>query len=85
MNPKLQKYIARRERNANQITKLQGENAVLDKKIAELERLELQSMLRGANMTYQDLTAYIQAKAAPSALPETERSEREENANDEDE
>ena len=85
MNPKLQKYIARRERNTNNIAKLQGENAVLDKKIAEMERLELQSMLRGANMTYQDLTAYIQAKAVPSALPETERSEQEENANDEDE
>jgi hypothetical protein len=85
MNPKLQKYIARRDRIIKRIDDLQGELTVLDKKIAELERLELQSMLRGANMTYQDLTAYIQAKAAPSALPETERSEREENANDEDE
>jgi len=70
MNPKLQKYIAERERSVNRITKLQGRITVLDKKIAEMERLELQSMLRGANMTYQDLTAYIQAKAGQGALPE---------------
>ena len=85
MNPKLQKYIAQRERNANRITVLQGQNTVLDKKIAELERLELQSMLRGANMTYQDLTAYIQAKATPSVLPEMERTEQEEKTYDENE
>ena len=85
MNPKLPKYTAERERNTKRITALQNRNAVLDKKIAELERLELQNMLRGANMPYQDLTAYIQAKAVPSELPETERSEREEKTNDEDE
>ena len=73
MNPKLQKYIAERERSVNRITKLQGRITVLDKKIAEMERLELQSMLRGANMTYQDLTAYIQAKAGQGALPETKQ------------
>jgi len=71
MNPKLQKYIAERERSANHITRLQGRITVLDKKIAEMERLELQSMLRGANMTYQDLTAYIEARAGKSAMPET--------------
>ena len=70
MNPKLQKYIARRERNASRITTLQDENAKLDKKIAELESLELHGLLRGANMTYQDLTAFIQAQAGQSALPE---------------
>jgi hypothetical protein len=70
MNPKLQKYIAQRERNANRITTLQGCNVVLDKKIAEMERLELQSMLRGANMTYQDLTAFIQAKADQDVVSE---------------
>ena len=85
MNPKLEKLIALRERYANRVTSLQGKIINLDKRIAEMERLELQNMLRGANMTYQDLTAYIQAKADPSALPETERSEGEEKANDEDE
>ena len=70
MNPKLPKYTAERERNAKRITALQNRNALLDKKIAEMERLELQNMLRGANMTYQDLTAYIQAQAGQSAMPE---------------
>ena len=85
MNPKLPKYTAERERNANRITALQGRNAILDKKIAELERLELQSMLRGANMTYQDLTAFIQAKAGQNAPPDAERMEQEENVYDEEE
>ena len=75
MNPKLQKYITERERSVKRITALQGRVTVLDKKIAEMERLELQSMLRGANMTYQDLTAYIEARAGKSALPETKREE----------
>jgi len=70
MNPKLQKLIAQRERHANRITVLQGIIVNLDKKIAEMERLELQSMLRGANMTYQDLTAFIQARAGESAMTE---------------
>jgi len=70
MNPRLQKYIARRERNANRITTLQDDNAKLDKKIAELENLELHGLLRGANMTYQDLAALIQAQAGQGALPE---------------
>ena len=70
MNPKLQKYAAERERNAKRITALQTRNALLDKKIAELESLELHGLLRGANMTYKDLTAYIQAQAGQSTSPE---------------
>jgi len=73
MNPKLQKYIAQRERNANRITALQDQNAKLDKKITELQNLELHGLLRGANMTYQDLTAYIEAKAGLSVLLEKEQ------------
>lgn len=75
MNPKLQKYAVERERNAKRITALQDRNAKLDKKIAELENLELHGLLRGANMTYQDLAAYIQAQAGQGALPEMKREE----------
>ena len=75
MNPKLEKYTAERERNAKRVTALQARNAKLDKMIAELERLELQNMLRGANMTYQDLTAFIQAQAGQNASPDMRREE----------
>ena len=70
MNPKLQKYAAEREWNAKRVTALQARNAKLDKMIAELENLELHGLLRGANMTYQDLTTYIQAQAGQSDPPE---------------
>ena len=73
MNPKLQKYRDERERNTKRIVTLQVRNTVLEKKIAEYERLELQNMLRGANMTYQDLTAFIQAKAGQGVEPEQAR------------
>ena len=81
MNPKLQKLTALRERYANRVTTLQGQIVKLDKKIADMERLELQSMLRGANMTYQDLTAFIQARAGESAATE----EKQEGTADEEE
>jgi hypothetical protein len=70
MNPKLQKLRALREKYVNRIATLQDSIVGLDKRIAELERLELQNMLRGANMTYQDLTDFIQAKAGQGALPD---------------
>ena len=70
MNTKLQKYAAERERNTKRVTALQARNAKLDKMIAELENLELHGLLRGANMTYQDLTTYIQAQAGLSDPPE---------------
>lgn len=80
MNPKLLKYTTERDRNTKRIAALQSRNAKLEKMIAELENLELHSLLRGANMSYQDLTAYIQAKAGQSALPDMEQ---EETSNDE--
>ena len=70
MNPKLQKYAAERERNTKRVSALQARNAKLDKMIAELENLELHGLLRGANMTYQDLTAYIQTQKEQSGPPE---------------
>jgi len=81
MNPKLQKHIADRERKAQRITTLQGQVAVLGKKIAEMERLELHSLLRGANMTYQDLATYIRAQSGQNDTAE----EIQEAKNDEDE
>ena len=75
MNPKLQKYTVERDRNTKRIAALQTRNAKLEKMIAELESLELHSLLRGANMSYQDLTAYIQAKASQGALPDMEQEE----------
>jgi len=70
MSPKLQKYIADRERKANRVITLQGQIAMLDRKITEMERLELQSLLSGANMTYQDLTAFIRSQAGQSVPTE---------------
>jgi hypothetical protein len=82
MNPKLQKYIAERDRNTNRIVVLQCRNVVLGKKIAEMESLELHSMLRGANMTFQDLSAYIRTQAGQGATPEA--IQKEDTANEED-
>lgn len=60
---KLEKYRAERERNTQRIAALHTRNEKLDKLIAELENLALHSLLRGANMSYRDLTDYIQSKA----------------------
>ena len=80
MNPKLQKYTAERERNEKRIAALHERNAKLDKMIAEKENLELHGLLRGANMSYQDLTAYIQTRAGdvPAGTPAEVPMERDE-------
>ena len=70
MNPKLQKCIADRKRKAERITTLQGQIAVLDKRIAEMERLELHSLLRGANMTYQELATFIRTQTSQGVTSE---------------
>lgn len=75
MNPKLTKYTTERDRNTKRIAALQARNAKLDKVIAELENLELHGLLRGANMSYQDLTAYIESRAGQGALPDMEQEE----------
>ena len=76
MNPKLEKYRIERDKNANRILKLQERNEQLDKQIAELESLELHALLRGANMSYQDLTTYIQTMAGTQAPPEATQEEK---------
>lgn len=70
MIPKLEKYTIEKERNERRIQALQERNEHLSKKIAELQSLELNSLLRGANMSYQELTAYIQSKAGQNAPPD---------------
>ena len=66
MIPKLEKYREELTRNRRRIDALQVRNEKLEKMIAEQENLELHSLLQGANMSYQELTAYIQAKAGIS-------------------
>ena len=70
MNPKLQKLIAQRERITSRITVLQGQLPALNKKITEQENLELHSLMREANMTYQDLAAFIQSQTGQNAPAE---------------
>ena len=75
MNPKLEKYRDELARNSNRIAALQERNAVLGKKVAELENLELRSLLLGANMSYQDLASYIQSMAGAQPASEAAREE----------
>jgi hypothetical protein len=75
VNPKLEKYIAEKERNERRIEALHTRNAKLGKLIAELQNLELHGLLRGANMTYQDLTTYIQSQAGQDMSHHDEKGE----------
>ena len=61
MNPKLNKMRAEREKNERKIAVCRSRNAELDKKITELENLEIVGMVRSMGMTPEELAALIHA------------------------
>jgi hypothetical protein len=73
MTPKLQKYIAERDRNTRRIMALQERNAKLEKMIADQDNLELHSLLSGAGMSYKDLTEYVRSQTRQRTEPESLR------------
>ena len=59
MNPKLNKMRAEREKNERKIAVCRSRNAELDKKITELENLEIVGMVRSKGMSPEELAVLI--------------------------
>ena len=59
MNPKIKKLRAEHEKNSNKISELQGKNQELEKKIRELEDIEIVGIVREFGMSIEQLSNYL--------------------------
>lgn len=62
MANKMQKYIEERERNSTKIAQLKDRNTELDRKIVEIESLEIRALMHKQNITLEELMALARAK-----------------------
>lgn len=62
MANKLQKYLEERVKNDAKIALLKERNGELDRKIAELESLEIRALLRTENITLDELIALARSR-----------------------
>lgn len=62
MATKIQKYLEEREKNAAKIALLKERNGELDRKIVEIESLEIRTLLRSENITLDELIALARSR-----------------------
>ena len=69
MKSKMEKYRDEREKNAAKIASLKERNGDLDRRIAEVETLEIRALMRSQNLTLDDLVALARARKESNEVP----------------
>lgn len=85
MNPKIAKYKAERQKNAEKINALQARNKKLDELITKLENTDIIGMVRESGITLDALCELLGAPQTEPPPVETEFSMNTEVSDDEDE